>query len=190
MTASWLPARVKHPRSGLESSARGSLPLPEDSTEAARLPAFKPLDVLILRDPRESTAKCSLTPLRGFLGVKFLTWKHDRRFEVGSRVLLHADGEVITERDAGRPLLLIDCAWRRVPTLLATCGGELVLRRLPKLTTAYPRKSLTFKDPDQGLASIEALYGALAVLGRPIPELLAGYRFADEFLRRNPDLPR
>lgn len=148
------------------------------------------LDVLILRDPRESTAKCSLTPLRGFPGVRFLTWKHDRRFAVGSRVLLHADGEVITERDAGLPLLLIDCAWRRVPTLLATCDGELVLRRLPKLETAYPRKSLTFQDPDEGLASIEALYAALALLGQPRADLLASYRWADEFLSRNPDLPR
>ncbi len=161
-----------------------------DLTRASAAPRETNLDVLILRDPRESTAKCSLTPLRGFPGVRFFTWKHDRRFAVGSRVLLHADGEVITERDAGLPLLLIDCAWRRVPTLLATCDGDLVLRRLPKLATAYPRRSLTFKDPDEGLASIEALYAVLALLGRPTPELLAGYRFADEFLRRNPDLPR
>jgi pre-rRNA-processing protein TSR3 len=148
------------------------------------------LDVLILRDPRESTAKCSLTPLRGFPGVRFLTWKHDRRFDVGTRVLLHADGEEITAADAGRPLLLIDCAWRRVPTLLATCDGQLTLRRLPKLATAYPRKSLTFADPEQGLASIEALYAALALLGRPRADLLASYRWADGFLAANPTLPR
>ena len=67
-------------------------------------------------NPRESTKKCSLTPLRGFPGVRFFSWKHDRRFEVGARVLLHADGDPITDRDAGQPLLLIDCAWRRVPT--------------------------------------------------------------------------
>lgn len=167
-----------------------SAPVEPDLPRTNEVPNATELDVLILRDARESTAKCSLTPLRGFPGVKFLTWKHDRRFAVGSRVLLHAEGEVITERDAGLPFLLIDCAWRRVPSLLATCDGDLVLRRLPKLTTAYPRKSSTFRDPDEGLASIEALYAALALLGRPTPELLHGYRFADEFLRRNPDLPR
>ncbi len=161
-----------------------------DRPRASAAPSEASLDVLILRDPRESTAKCSLTPVRGFPGVRFLSWKHDRRFAVGERVLLHAEGELITELDAGRPLLLIDCAWRRVPALLATCDGELTLRRLPRLATAYPRRSLTFRDPDEGLASIEALYAALAMLGRPIPELLAGYRFADEFLRRNPDLSR
>ncbi|MBL8862731.1 MAG: DUF367 domain-containing protein [Planctomycetes bacterium] len=153
-------------------------------------PALRVLDVLILRDPRESAAKCSLTPLRGHPGIRFLSWKHDRRFDVGTRVLLHADGEEITPADAGRPLLLIDCAWRRVPTLLATCDGELALRRLPRLVTAYPRRSRTFQDPEQGLASVEALYAALALLGRPSPELLEGYRFGLEFLRLNPGLPQ
>lgn len=165
----------------------------EDRSEAIEQTggdAASALDVLILRDPRESTKKCSLTPLRGFPGIRFLTWKIERRFEVGSRILLHADGDEITDTDAGRPLLLIDCAWRRVPTLLASCDGDLVRRRLPKLTTAYPRRSMTFVDPEQGLASVEALYAALALLGRPVPELLSGYRFADAFLAANPELPR
>ncbi len=148
------------------------------------------LDVLILRDPRESAAKCSLTPLRGFPGVRFVTWKHDRRFDVGSRVLLHPEGDEIIAGDEVRPLLLIDCAWRRVPALRATCDGELALRRLPPLVTAYPRKSHTFQDPAEGLASVEALYAALALLGRPTPELLDGYRFAGAFLAANPALPR
>lgn len=143
---------------------------------------------MILRDPRESAAKCSLTPLRGYPGVSFVTWKHDRRFDVGARVLLHADGAEITAADAGRPLLLIDCAWRRVPALLASCDGELAWRRLPKLATAYPRKSRIFADPAQGLASIEALYAALALLGDPRPELLAQYRWGAQFLALNPSI--
>jgi len=146
------------------------------------------LDVLILRDPRESTAKCSLTPLRGRAGVRFFTWKPERRFQVGERVLLHPDGEEITAADAGRPLLLIDCAWRRVPTLLASCDGEMSPRRLPPLATAYPRKSHTFVDPERGLASVEALYAALVLLGQPVEELLEGYRWRAEFLELNPGL--
>lgn len=161
-----------------------------DTARQLRDPASDVLDVLVLRDPRESAAKCSLTPLRGLPGIRFLTWKHDRRFDVGARVLLHPGGEEITAADAGRPLLLIDCAWRRVPTLLATCDGELSLRRLPRFVTAYPRRSLTFVDPDEGLASVEALYAALALLGKPRPDLLASYRWAGEFLEGNPHLPR
>jgi len=147
-----------------------------------------PLDVLILRDPRESTAKCSLTPLRGMAGVRFFTWKPERRFQVGQRVLLHPDGEEITAADSGKPLLLIDCAWRRVPILLASCDGNLVPRRLPPFVTAYPRKSHTFVDPERGLASVEALYAALVLLGQRVEELLDGYRWRAEFLQLNPGL--
>lgn len=146
------------------------------------------LDVLILRDSRESTKKCSLTPLRGTEGVRFVSYEPDRRVDAGQRVLLHPDGAEITSADRGKPLLLIDCAWRRLPQLLATVDGELEHRRLPKLITAYPRKSKLFEDPDEGLASIEALYAALALLGEARPELLAGYFWKDEFLTLNPKL--
>ena len=71
--------------------------------------------VLILRDPRESAAKCSLSPLRGLPGLEFQSWRHDRRFDVGRRILLHPEGELLSERDRGPGLLLVDCAWRRVP---------------------------------------------------------------------------
>ena len=148
------------------------------------------LDVLILRDPRESVRKCSLTPLRGFPGVTFVTYHGAQRLDAAGRVLLHPDGEEIGPADAGAPLLLVDCAWRRLDTLLAVVDGEPVRRRLPVLETAYPRRSRTFEDPSQGLASIEALYAALALLGRPCAELLDGYHWAAEFLERNPGLAR
>lgn len=146
------------------------------------------LDVLIVRDPRESAKKCSLTPLRGMEGIRFATYAHDRRVAAGKRMLLHTEGELISTRDAGTPLLLVDCCWRRVPTLLRTIDGEFLLRRLPPLATAYPRSSDIVPDPEQGLASIEALYAALALLGDPRPELLAHYRWRDAFLRANPAL--
>ena len=145
------------------------------------------LDVLILRDPRESTQKCSLTPLRGTPGVRFVTSAR-APCRGGKRVLLHPDGDEIARADRGKPLLLIDCAWRRFQHLLATVDGELAPRRLPKLLTAYPRKSKLFEDPEQGLASVEALYAALDLLGEPRPELLEGYRWRTEFLALNPSL--
>jgi len=75
-----------------------------------------------------------------------------------------------------------------VPRLLGRCDGELRPRRLPALRTAYPRSSKTFRDPDAGLASVEALYAASVLLGEPHPEWLADYRWRDEFLRLNPTL--
>jgi pre-rRNA-processing protein TSR3 len=148
-----------------------------------------PLDVLILRDPRESPKKCSLTPLRGRAGIRFVGYAKGRRLDATGRVLLHPDGEEIGPDDRGRGILLVDCAWRRVPELLASVDGDPPRRRLPPLKTAYPRKSLLFEDPERGLASIEALYAALVLLGEPHPEVLAGYLWAGQFLAANPALP-
>jgi pre-rRNA-processing protein TSR3 len=148
------------------------------------------LDVLILRDPRESAKKCSLTTLRGLPGIRFVGFAKGRRLDARGRVLLHPGGEELGPEDRGRGLLLLDCAWRRLPELLASVDGNPVRRRLPALATAYPRKSLLFADPDRGLASIEALYAALALLGEPRRELLDGYLWAERFLAANPALPR
>lgn len=145
-----------------------------------------PRDVLVFRDPREAKAKCSLTPLRGMEGIRFVEHGHERRIDAAQRVLLHHEGEELGAGDRGRGLLLVDCSWRRLPSLLACVDGEPVRRRLPPLVTAYPRKSRTFADPGSGLASVEALYVARWLLDGPDPELLQGYRWAEQFLAANP----
>jgi small subunit ribosomal protein S12 len=96
------------------------------------------MDVLILRDPRESAKKCSLTPVRGMEGVRFVAYDGARRLDAGKRVLLHTEGSEITAADRGKPLLLIDCAWRKVPQLLATVDGELELRRFAAVGQRVP----------------------------------------------------
>lgn len=149
-----------------------------------------PIDVLIVRDPRESVKKCSLTPLRCLEGIRFVNYHPERRVSAGRRLLLHPDGPELKPDDAGLPLLLVDCAWRRVPQLLGTIDGELVHRRLPRLSTAYPRKSTIFEDPASGLASVEALYAALALLGDPRPQILREYRWREAFFALNPVLAR
>jgi len=148
------------------------------------LPAMN-LDILILRDPRESKKKCSLTPLVGTPGVRFLTFDPDRRVEAGGRIRLDPEGDEFTAQDRGAALFLIDCAWRRVPRLAANVDGELKRRRLPELVTAYPRVSRIFEDPLAGLASVEALFAASVLVGAPRLELLDSYRWSCEFLERN-----
>jgi pre-rRNA-processing protein TSR3 len=145
-------------------------------------------DVLILRDPREARRKCSLTPLRGVPGIRFVAYRRDRRVDAAGRVLLHPDGEVLSERDRGKAVLLVDCTWRHLPQLLGTLEGAPVRRRLPGLATAYPRSSKLGVDPAGGLASIEALYAALVYMGGEAFDLRSTYRWADEFLARNPSL--
>ena len=76
------------------------------------------MHVLILRDPRESLAKCSLTPLRGLPGLRFVEWRAGKRLAAGRRILLHARGDELSGADLDLDLLLIDCAWRKVDRLL------------------------------------------------------------------------
>lgn len=100
--------------------------------------------------------------------------------------LLHPEGEPLTPEDAGRPLLLIDSSWRDLPRVLGHIEGELHYRALPvELKTAYPRRSSLFQDPENGLASVEALYAASCLLGEPLDGLLSDYRWREEFLARN-----
>ncbi len=144
------------------------------------------LDVLVVRDPRESAKKCSLVPLRGTPGIAFVEYRADRRVDGKGRVLLDPAGELISEGDRGRPLLVLDSSWRRLPKLAAIVDGEPLRRRLPSLVTAYPRRSREFEDPAQGLASVEALYAALVLLGgRDLEPLLDQYRWKREFLEAN-----
>ncbi len=148
------------------------------------------MDILIVRDPREPSKKCSLTPLRGMQGVRFVSLRGGRRVDAGRRIWLHPEGEELSSADRGHDLLLIDCAWRKLPTFSKVIDGELLARRLPKLVTAYPRRSKVAVDPEHGLASVEALYAAVALLEGPRAELLAKYHWAADFLAANPDLPR
>jgi ribosome biogenesis protein Tsr3 len=144
--------------------------------------------VLLVRDPREPSSKCSLTPLRGLPGLSFATWRTGCTIPAEGRILLDPEGEPLTAADAGRNLLLLDCSWRRLPTLRRGVSGGVLPRRLPALRTAYPRRSKTFPDPELGLASVEALFAALAILGAPRTELMRGYPWGEAFLAANPEL--
>lgn len=149
------------------------------------------LDVLIVRDPRESAQKCSLVPLEGLAGVRFVRYRRGLELDVGTRVLLDPEGEPLSPGDRGMGLLVLDSSWRHLPALRRAVRGDLRPRRLPALLTAYPRRSKVFADPATGLASIEALYAAVALLDRPRLELLTHYRWAERFLALNAEsLPR
>ena len=145
-----------------------------------------PIDVLILRDPKESPKKCSLVPLRGTPGIEFIAFDSERTIDGGGRVLLDPGGDLISPEDQGYGLLVLDSSWRRLPRLRATVEGTVRPRRLPPLHTAYPRRSKEFEDPEEGLASVEALYAALRLLGHgDVDHLLYEYRWREEFLEAN-----
>ena len=146
------------------------------------------MDILIAHDVREPPNKCSVTPLRGMAGVRFVPLGRHTRLDAGRRIWLDVDGDELSAEDRGLDLLLIDSTWRRVPTLARRIEGDLLRRRLPPLVTAFPRRSKLVRDPEHGLASVEALYAATVILGSPRPELLGAYRWAEGFLAANPGL--
>lgn len=51
--------------------------------------------------------------------------------------------------------------------------------------TAYPRRSKTHADPENGLATVEALFAAGCILGLRDDSFLRFYPWRDEFLKLN-----
>lgn len=137
----------------------------------------------ILRHPAENLAKCSVEPLRGRPDLAFVTAEGAAVVRGEGCVLLEVDAPPLTAADAGRGLILLDGNWKHVPRLRARVSGSPLPRSLPPVPTAYPRRNAGGADPADGLATVEALYLALRILGTDDPSLLAGYRWRDAFLR-------
>ena len=141
------------------------------------------IPVTIIRSPRERVSKCSLEPLRGRAELRFLWGQPELRFDGTGHVLLGLEGPVLSREDAGHPLLVLDSTWRLLPQLERLVVGDPIRRTLPAgIPTAYPRVSKLEPDPHGGLASVEALFVAKAILGEWDPTLLGGYHWREEFL--------
>ncbi len=139
--------------------------------------------VIILRHPREKRSKCSLEPLVRVEGFQFLTARPGLKVDVTGMILLTLGAPVLSQADRGHSLLLLDSTWRLLPDLEACLSGEPIRRTLPPgLVTAYPRVSKLVSDPTGGLASIEALYVALRILGQKMDEILDQYYWKKSFL--------
>jgi pre-rRNA-processing protein TSR3 len=81
-------------------------------------------------------------------------------------------------------VLLLDGSWRWADAM-TRAFVNVPPRSLNGWKTAYPRVSKQGTDPDNGLASVEALFLACHILGRPTAGLLDHYRWGAEFLRVN-----
>lgn len=139
--------------------------------------------ITIIRHPKERVSKCSLNGVQDIIDCRFLKASQNLEFDATGYILLQIDAPVLSAADAGSPLLLLDSTWRLLPQLLACVQGNPTYRSLPsEIATAYPRVSKLYKDPKQGLASIEALYLALKILGYDEKRLLRNYFWKDQFL--------
>jgi pre-rRNA-processing protein TSR3 len=139
---------------------------------------------IVVRHPKENPKKCSVMPLRGRPDVVLLGYPVKRMPPLEGYVRLAADGLELSAADRDRGILLLDGSWRWADAMTAPFT-HVPPRSLHGYRTAYPRVSKLGTDPDNGLASIEALYLAYHLLGRPTDGLLDGYRWAAEFLRLN-----
>jgi pre-rRNA-processing protein TSR3 len=144
--------------------------------------AFPP--TVIVRHSHENPKKCSVLPLRGRADIRFLTYPLKERPPLEGYIRLAADGPELSPADAASGLLLLDGSWRWA-AVMNRDFLDVPPRSLHGYRTAYPRVSKQGTDPDNGLASIEALFVAYRVLGRPTEGLLDHYRWAEEFLRLN-----
>jgi pre-rRNA-processing protein TSR3 len=138
----------------------------------------------IIRHPKENPQKCSILPLKGRPDVVLLRHPVTVRPLLEGYLRLAAEGPELSQADADCGILLLDGSWRWADSM--TRGFlDVPPRSLRGYRTAYPRVSKRGTDPDNGLASVEALFLAYYILGRSTEGLLDHYRWAEEFLRLN-----
>lgn len=133
---------------------------------------------------RERRSKCSVEPLRNRPEFIFTTFPDPVPVDLTNYVRLGIGGRILSPEDADRGLLLLDATWR-LAERMERVYADVEVRSLPVIQTAYPRKSEVYADPSEGLATIEALYAALKILGRDTDRLLDQYHWKKEFLELN-----
>lgn len=148
----------------------------------------------VLVDRVESRKKCTILPLDDRPDFVIKRFSRGKPLPpITADLFLHLQGAPLDElARAGalagvRSLGLLDCQWGRCEAILRE--GRAVLPRLARIPegfeSAYPRQSRSGLDPDDGLASIEALFVAAAFLGHWDVTLLREYHFGDAFLVAN-----
>lgn len=146
------------------------------------------MTILILRHRRENLKKCTLTGLENRSGLLFYTYPTDSLPDLSNCLLLKVGAPVLTREDASKNLLLIDGTWRLASVMEKQIPYPLEARSLPPgWKTAYPRRQTECPNPEEGLASIEALYAASLILGLETDGLLDRYHWKEPFLAKNFD---
>lgn len=139
---------------------------------------------VIVVHPREKRRKCTVEPLRGQAGFLFRKFPAPLNIEPQHYVRLGFGGPLLGPEDRSKGLVVLDGTWH-LAGVMEPSFRDLPVRSLPPWKTAYPRSSKIREDPDTGLATIEAIYAAYRLLGRPTDGLLDHYFWAEQFLKLN-----
>lgn len=155
----------------------------------------------IILDSQETANKCTIAPL--IHRPDFHVFRVRGATTLGplhAPILLHHQGQCLTKiRDSLQGDLAnglgstiqgiasIDCVWRRLDPLIHRITGKIPqFARIPDgFETAYPRRSSKNTDPDGGLATIEAIFVASAILGNWDSTLFSEYYFGRKFIALN-----
>ena len=143
---------------------------------------------IILRHRRENLKKCSLRGLESRADFCFYTYPIDTLPDLSQYCLLSMDAPPLSEEDQDCGIFLIDATWRYAECMLRQLPQphQFKQRSIPSgIRTAYPRRQEDCPDPEQGLASVEALYIAYRLLGRDTEGLLDNYYWKETFLNKN-----
>lgn len=142
------------------------------------------LPTMIVVHEKENRRKCSVEPLRKRSDFLFRWFPSSAEPIPHGYVRLGFGGPILTPQDREIGLLVLDATWRYAERM-ETRYQHVPVRSLPRYHTAYPRVSSSYPDPLGGLATIEAIYAAFHLIGRPTAGLLDHYHWKNEFLRRN-----
>lgn len=153
---------------------------PNESDES---PLLLPPTIIVVH-PKERRSKCSVEPLRPRDDFVFYTFPDPVTHPVDGYVRLGMGGETLTAEDAGKGLFILDGTWKLAARMEPTFD-EMPIRTLPPVQTAYPRVSKVFDDPTGGLATVEAVYAALRIIGGNVTGILDSYHWKNEFLELN-----
>ncbi|MCH2203164.1 MAG: hypothetical protein MK102_14425 [Fuerstiella sp.] len=134
--------------------------------------------------PRERPSKCTVEPLRGREDFLFVRFPTKVPIPLDRYIRLGMGGPELSESDSDRGLLVLDGTWK-LASRMEPFYSDLPVRSLPAVITAYPRVSQLYQDPEDGLATIEAVYVAHRLMRRPVSGLLDHYHWKDQFLELN-----
>lgn len=147
----------------------------------------------IVFDHGETANKCTIAPLRDRADFRFVpVFGEGPLGPLSAPILLHPDGACLTQWNRAEPVSAfasVDCVWRRLPAILlrlSWVGAPATLAKIPEgFVTAYPRVGNSAAEPPGGLATVEALFTAAALLGNWDPSLLSRYYFGKAYVERN-----
>jgi pre-rRNA-processing protein TSR3 len=149
-----------------------------------------PPATIIIRHRKENLKKCSLRGLENRADLHFFSYPFSPPSfppsDLSHYVLLSFDGPLLSPQDSSKGLYLLDGTWRYTAQMAKQLPLPFEKRSLPPIHTAYPRCQSDFcTNPERGLATVEALFISLLILGRKTEGILDHYYWKKSFLEKN-----